>query len=108
MHSIILLVFCLQIQLQRVKLRSLRSTTCFFGIDAKKLSGDRQTSSIEAFHSLILQFAPKLLVFFFNSMQARLQLAALHFNRNAGREQATPKSGVPCWAVTFPKAKRGD
>ena len=39
--------------------------------DISKLSGDQQTSNIEAFHSLLIQFAPKNYVFGFNSMKCR-------------------------------------
>jgi len=42
--------------------------------DILKLSPLHQTSSIEAFHSLILQFAPKMLSFSFMGMLCRYLL----------------------------------
>ncbi|XP_061622218.1 uncharacterized protein LOC133474470 isoform X1 [Phyllopteryx taeniolatus] len=57
--------------------------------DVQKLSPHYQTSSLEAFHNVILCFAPKNVFFPFLGMLCRLYLAALHFNENAGRLQAT-------------------
>ncbi|XP_051255127.1 uncharacterized protein LOC127362901 [Dicentrarchus labrax] len=61
--------------------------------DVEKLSPHYQTSSLEAFHSVILRFAPKSVVFPFLGMLCRLYLAALHFNENVGRLQATTSAG---------------
>ncbi|CAM4275657.1 unnamed protein product [Leuciscus chuanchicus] len=66
--------------------------------DVAKLSPHFQTSSIEVFHS----FFP------FLGMLCRLYLAALHYNENAGRPQATTAAGRPVFKVTFPKAKKGE
>ena len=38
----------------------------------------------------------------------RLALAAIHFNENSGRAQAVTKSGELRFAVSFPKAKKGE
>ena len=37
----------------------------------------------------------------------RLQLAALHYNKNSKREQAKTKTGNKRYAVHFPKYKKG-
>jgi hypothetical protein len=37
----------------------------------------------------------------------RLALAAMHFNENSGRSQATDQFGNGAFAVKFPKAKHG-
>ncbi|XP_077418866.1 uncharacterized protein LOC144049968 [Vanacampus margaritifer] len=57
--------------------------------DVQKLSPHYQTSSLEAFHNVILRFAPKNVFFPFLGMLCRLYLAALHFNENAGCPQTT-------------------
>ncbi|XP_026080665.1 uncharacterized protein LOC113057435 isoform X2 [Carassius auratus] len=75
--------------------------------DVEKLSHSFQTSSLEAFHSLILRFAPKNVVFPFIGMLCRLYLAALHHNENANREQATTKAGQAVYRLVFPKSKKG-
>nr|XP_055062763.1 uncharacterized protein LOC129445807 [Misgurnus anguillicaudatus] len=76
--------------------------------DVGKLSHHHQTSSVEAFHSLILRFAPKNVVFPFIGMLCRLYLATMHYNENADREQAVTKAGEAKFKVVFPKSKRGE
>ncbi|XP_048114993.1 uncharacterized protein LOC125304619 [Alosa alosa] len=76
--------------------------------DVEKLSHHHQTSSLESFHSLILRFAPKNVVFPFMGMLCRLYLAAMHHNEHALREQATTSTGQAVFKVVFPKAKRGE
>ena len=75
--------------------------------DIAKLSPDYQTSSVEGFHSLILKFAPKNLIFSFKSMLCRLYLAALHFNENSNRDHRVNAAGEPVQKVRFPKFKHG-
>jgi len=75
--------------------------------DIKKLSPLRQTSSVEAFHSLIIQFAPKSAAFSFKGMLTRLMLAALHYNENSDRKQAQNKDGTGRYAIRFPKYRKG-
>ncbi|XP_035037101.1 uncharacterized protein LOC118123687 isoform X1 [Hippoglossus stenolepis] len=75
--------------------------------DVEKLSLQNQTSSLEAFHSVILSFAPKNVVFPFIGMLCRLYLSAMHFNENADRTQETTSSGKPIYKIKFPKANRG-
>ncbi|XP_034004897.1 uncharacterized protein LOC117497111 isoform X4 [Trematomus bernacchii] len=76
--------------------------------DVKKLSHHYQTSSLQSFHSLILRFAPKKVVFPFMGMLCRLCLAAMHPNENADREQATTAAGLLVYKLAYPKARRGE
>ncbi|XP_030277722.1 uncharacterized protein LOC115584440 [Sparus aurata] len=75
--------------------------------DVAKLSPHHQTSSVEAFHSVILRFAPKNVVFPFIGKLCRLYLAAMYYNENADRPQAKTQEGVPLFKVYFPKAMKG-
>ncbi|XP_058606125.1 uncharacterized protein LOC131523619 isoform X2 [Onychostoma macrolepis] len=75
--------------------------------DVEKLCHHYQTSSLKAFHSVILRFAPKNVVFPFIGMLCRLYLAAMHYNENGDREQTTT-SGQPMYKVVFPKSKKGE
>lgn len=38
----------------------------------------------------------------------RLQLAALHFNENSCRPQATTQQGDSMYSVSFPKGRKGE
>ncbi|CAM4598848.1 unnamed protein product [Leuciscus chuanchicus] len=76
--------------------------------DVEKLSHHFQTSSLEAFHSLILRFAPKNVVFPFIGMLCRLYLAAMHYNENSDRHQATTTAGQAVFKFVFPKSKKGE
>uniref|UniRef100_A0A1X7U564 THAP-type domain-containing protein n=1 Tax=Amphimedon queenslandica TaxID=400682 RepID=A0A1X7U564_AMPQE len=73
----------------------------------KKLSPLHQTSAIEAFHSVIIQFAPKSRTFSFKGMLARLRLAALHCNENGNKEQSKTKARTRRYCISFPKYKQG-
>lgn len=73
-----------------------------------KLSPLYQTSSLESFHSVILRFAPKNVVYPYLGMLCRLYLAALHYNENADRGQATTSSGDPRFKLSFPKSRKGE
>ncbi|XP_056608949.1 uncharacterized protein LOC130426283 isoform X2 [Triplophysa dalaica] len=70
--------------------------------DVKKLSPHFQTSSLQAFHSVILRFAPKTVVYPYHGMLCRLYLAGMHFNENSNRP------GKPTYKPLFPKAKKGE
>ncbi|XP_056439643.1 uncharacterized protein LOC130376789 isoform X1 [Gadus chalcogrammus] len=75
--------------------------------DVAKLSPHHQTSSLEAFHAVILRFAPKNVVFPFIGMLCRLYLDAMHSNYNVDRPQAETKEGVPIYKMSFAKARKG-
>uniref|UniRef100_A0A8C9ZMU8 Uncharacterized protein n=1 Tax=Sander lucioperca TaxID=283035 RepID=A0A8C9ZMU8_SANLU len=71
--------------------------------DIAKLSPHYQTSSLEAFQSAILRFAPKNVVYPYLGMLCRLYLAALHYNENADGGRAPTSSGDP-----LPKSRTGE
>ncbi|XP_078690674.1 uncharacterized protein LOC144921496 [Branchiostoma floridae x Branchiostoma belcheri] len=75
--------------------------------DIMRLSPGHQTSYLEAFHSLILHFAPKMYHFTYRGMKSRVALAALHFNENAHRSQAHTKDGRSRFSIHYPKYKKG-
>ncbi|XP_075554943.1 uncharacterized protein LOC142587666 isoform X2 [Dermacentor variabilis] len=74
--------------------------------DIPRLSTSAQTFAVECFHSTITQFAPKNTHFGYSSMVARTRLAALHYNENSARQQATTDNGTKRWLVKYPKAKK--
>ncbi|XP_052009413.1 uncharacterized protein LOC127662328 [Xyrauchen texanus] len=76
--------------------------------DMLKISPEYHTSGIECFHSLILKFSAKNVVFSFRGMLCRLQLAAMHYNENAGRSQASTAAGDLRYSIVFPKFKHGE
>ncbi len=75
--------------------------------DVKRLSPVYQTYCLEAFHSLIIQFAPKSIAYSYMGMKCRLLLAALHYNENSSRGSKRNLDGSEKCVVTFPKAKQG-
>ncbi|XP_071496168.1 uncharacterized protein [Diadema antillarum] len=75
--------------------------------DIKKLSSGEQTSSLESFHSVVNQFAPKMKSYSYHGLMSRIQLAAMHFNENNAREQATTRTGEKRFKVHKPKYKQG-
>ncbi|XP_030249967.1 uncharacterized protein LOC115567468 [Sparus aurata] len=76
--------------------------------DMEKISPQHHTSAIESFHSLILKFAPKNVVFSFTGMLCRLQLTAMHYNENAQRVHASTTAGELRYSIVYLKYKRGD
>lgn len=75
--------------------------------DVEKLSPQHQTSTVKSFHSLILRFAPKNVVYPYIGMLCRLYLAALHFNENSDRPRKTSATGKHVYRMSFPSAKKG-
>lgn len=49
---------------------------------------------------------PKLCTFFYMQMQARLYLAALHFNENVARQQSRTKEGEQQYCASYPKPEK--
>nr|XP_021325191.1 uncharacterized protein LOC101884910 isoform X1 [Danio rerio]XP_021325192.1 uncharacterized protein LOC101884910 isoform X1 [Danio rerio] len=76
--------------------------------DLQKLSGEYQTSSLESFHSLLIRFAPKSVAFSYVGMLCRSQLAAMHYNENSTRKQATTATGQLRWHIQYPRYKKGE
>ncbi|XP_075526246.1 uncharacterized protein LOC142557944 [Dermacentor variabilis] len=67
-----------------------------------------QTYGLEAFHSVLLHFAPKLCQYSFERMVARTPIAAMHYNENSERRQACAQDGTSRWIAKYPKATGGN
>eukprot|EP00794_Sanderia_malayensis_P016326 gene16326-biopygen12007 len=74
----------------------------------KKVSNDAQTSCLEGFHSVINQFAPKMICYSHSGMFCRTALAAMHFNYNIKRNVAKKRDGSRKVKIVFPKFKNGE
>ncbi|XP_078384210.1 uncharacterized protein LOC144666703 [Oculina patagonica] len=74
----------------------------------KQASPVAQTSCLEGYHSVVTQFAPKMLAFSYLGMLCRTILAALHFNYNLNRETKVDEHAEPKLKVTYPKYKQGE
>uniref|UniRef100_A0AAV2J5H9 Transposase n=1 Tax=Knipowitschia caucasica TaxID=637954 RepID=A0AAV2J5H9_KNICA len=88
-----------------IKLESMAMRPMFVK-DVRQLSPSHQTYSLEAFHALILHFAPKHTGFSFLGMYSRLLLAALHFNHNSNRE-VLRSDGEVRHQVRYPRFMKG-
>ncbi|CAN7939890.1 unnamed protein product [Ixodes pacificus] len=75
--------------------------------DIRQLAPSTHTFSLEAFHSVLIGFAPKSVCFSSDGMRARTQLAILHFNENANREQAVSADGSLQFKIKHPKSRKG-
>ncbi|XP_012732234.2 uncharacterized protein LOC105936117 [Fundulus heteroclitus] len=74
--------------------------------DVAKLAPHHQASALEGFHRVILRFAPKNVVYPFLGVLCRLYLAALHFNENTTRDQASTSSEDPRHRGCFSKSHK--
>ncbi|XP_051952543.1 uncharacterized protein LOC127622482 [Xyrauchen texanus] len=92
--------------LAAVKLENIITRTALLK-DVRQLSPQHQTFSLEAYHSLILHFAPKHTGFSYVGMYSRLLLAALHYNHNANRETARKSDGTEKYCVRYPRFRKG-
>uniref|UniRef100_A0A8C1SLP2 Uncharacterized protein n=1 Tax=Cyprinus carpio TaxID=7962 RepID=A0A8C1SLP2_CYPCA len=92
--------------LAAVKLENIIMRTALLK-DVRQLSPQHQTFSLEAYHSLILHFAPKHTGFSYLGMYSRLLLAALHYNHNANRETARRSDGTEKYCVRYPRFRKG-
>ncbi|XP_051969883.1 uncharacterized protein LOC127634387 [Xyrauchen texanus] len=92
--------------LAAVKLENIITRTALLK-DVRQLSPQHQTFSLEAYHSLILHFAPKHTGFSYVGMYSRLLLAALHYNHNANRETARKSDGTEKYCVRYPGFRKG-
>lgn len=89
-----------------VKLSSIINGTALVK-DIRKLSSGKQTSSLECFHSIVNQFAPKMKAYSYFGIISRIHLAGLHYNENSDREQATTSTGAKRFKVSKLKYKDG-
>lgn len=74
----------------------------------KQASPVAQTSCLEGYHSVVNQFAPKMLSYSYSGMLCRTVLAAIHFNYNLKRETKVDEHGKSRLKVTYPKFKQGE
>nr|XP_037289282.1 uncharacterized protein LOC119182489 [Rhipicephalus microplus] len=75
--------------------------------DIRQLAPSTHTFSLEAFHSVLIGFAPMSVCFSSDEMRARTQLAVLHFNEYSSNRQAVTTKGQSCWKIKHPKARKG-
>ncbi|XP_042149449.1 uncharacterized protein LOC121837722 [Ixodes scapularis] len=75
--------------------------------DLAQMSPHGQTYALEAFHSVLIDFAPKSQAFSPEGMLAKTRLAILHFNENSNRCQAVTREDKPRWSVVTSKARKG-
>ncbi|XP_014839050.1 PREDICTED: uncharacterized protein LOC106915745 [Poecilia mexicana] len=75
--------------------------------DVRQLSPPEQTSYLQSFHNVVCFFGSKHGHFLRSSLEARLILAALHFNENMAKEQARKQDRAQRWKVSYPKIKKG-
>ncbi|XP_046569471.1 uncharacterized protein LOC124277801 [Haliotis rubra] len=74
--------------------------------DVRKISPQYQTSAVESFHRVIINFAPKMVGFSYMGMLSRLYLSAMHFNENGTRPQAHDDNGEFKFRIKYKKYRR--
>lgn len=75
----------------------------------KQASPFAQTSCLEGFHSLLNQFAPKMIGYSYVGLYCRHILAVVHFNFNLQRQGKCKESdGSERVRVSYPKFKNGE
>lgn len=74
----------------------------------QQASPSAQTDCLEGFHSVLNQFAPKIIAYSYLGMYCRHIIAALHFNYNLHREDVVNQDGSLSVKVTYPKFKNGE
>ncbi|KAK3755170.1 hypothetical protein QZH41_010695 [Actinostola sp. cb2023] len=74
----------------------------------KQASPIAQTSCLEGFHSVLNQFAPKMISYSFAGMYCRQIIAVLHFNSNLQRDVRAKADGQQQLKVVWPKFKNGE
>ncbi|XP_064485467.1 uncharacterized protein LOC135397853 [Ornithodoros turicata] len=75
-------------------------------VDIPKLSPRDQTYGLEAYHSLLIHFAPKSHSYTFEGMLARTQIAALHYNFNSARIVLKIDDGTDKYILKGSKPKK--
>ncbi|XP_064454654.1 uncharacterized protein LOC135365921 [Ornithodoros turicata] len=75
-------------------------------VDIPKLSPRDQTYGLEAYHSLLIHFAPKSHSYTYEGMLARTQIAALHYNFNSARIVLKNDDGTDKYVLKGSKPKK--
>ncbi|XP_064474353.1 uncharacterized protein LOC135388629 isoform X4 [Ornithodoros turicata] len=76
--------------------------------DTQHLSPDMQTSGLEAFHSLLIRFAPKSVGCSAKAMQSRTLLAILHLNENFERQHSMTEEGEHRYSIKASQTYKGE
>ncbi|XP_070536674.1 uncharacterized protein [Ptychodera flava] len=66
----------------------------------------RHSGFVESFHSHLLMYAPKRHAYTYVAYKARIQLAAIDFNKHTNRKQALDKEGKPRFEVKYSKQSK--
>ncbi|KAH7960853.1 hypothetical protein HPB49_024012 [Dermacentor silvarum] len=74
--------------------------------DLPRASHKAKTFGLEAFHSLLMHFAPKSSKFTYEGMLLRTKIAALHYNENSGRGILTDPSGAQRISQRFSQGEK--
>ncbi|KAM7295724.1 uncharacterized protein ISCGN_020996 [Ixodes scapularis] len=74
--------------------------------DIPKLSSNEQTFGLEAFHGVLIHFAPKSVSYRYDGLLARTYIAALHYNCNADRKVRLTEDGEDKHALKFSRARK--